>query len=167
MTTPIATSLDTPTLTLEHARRLVAGETSLRSRLVFCLLLLISLSTTVVVSALLLTEDGLPIRTRFAFAALVGIGLAWSGLFSWILARRRVLYAQHRVIAGRLAVAGTGFFVAGSLMLAALVPEQTRVGLAAAGLGSVLVAIAIGVLWRASRRRNQLLALRAQLAGVG
>jgi hypothetical protein len=141
----------------------VAAETSLRSRLVYASLLIGSLCMTTVVAALLLSEAGLPTRTRLAFSALVGIGLAWSGLFAWILARRRVLFAQHRVIAGRLAVVVTSFFVAGSLTLAALVPEQARIGLTAAGLGSILVAIALGVLWRAARRRGELLARRAQL----
>lgn len=156
-------SLDRPALTLDQARRLVAGETSLRSRVVHTLLLLASLGMTSVVAALLLTEPNLPTRTRIAFTALLAVGLAWSGLFGWILARRRVLYARHRVIAGRLAVGATTLFVVGSLMLAALAPEQTRLGLAAAALGSVLLGVAIFVLVRAHRRRRQLLELKERL----
>lgn len=156
-------TLDHPALPLDQARRLVAGETSLRSRVVYCLLLVTSLCMTCLVVALLLTEPQLPIRTRIAFAALVAIGLAWSGFFGWVLARRRVLYAAHRVIAGRLATLASGIFVAGCLTLAALVPEQAAVGLAAGGLGAVLVAVSIGVLWRATRRRAQLLSLRSRL----
>lgn len=157
-------ALDRPAMTVEQARRLVAGETSLRSRVVYVLLLLASLGMTTVVAALLLTEPSLPTCTRIAFTAMLAIGLAWSGLFAWILARRRVLYARHRVVAGRLAVGATSLFVVGSLTLAALVPEQTRLGLAAAALGSVFLGVAIFVLVRAHRRRRHLLELKDQLS---
>lgn len=155
--------LDHPALSVDQARRLVAGETSLRSRVAYCLLLLASLCMTCIAAALLLTEPSLPTRTRLTFAALVAVGLAWSGFFAWVLARRRVLYAAHRVVAGRLATGVSTFFTLGCLTLAALVPEQAKVGLAAGALGAILVAVSISVLWRASRRRSQLLAHRAYL----
>ena len=51
----------------------------------------------------------LPLRTHVAFGLLTFINLAWSVLFGWIVTRRKVLYAQHRVIAGWMALAFCAF----------------------------------------------------------
>lgn len=156
-------TLDHPTLGIEEARRLVAGETSFASRAIYTLLLATSLCVTAAIASLLVTEQGLPLRTRVAFAVLVGAGLAWSAFFAWNLSRRKVLYAYHRVVAGRLAVIVTALFAVGSLALAALEPELARVGLAAGTFGTALVVVALWVLARARSRRRDLLALRNEL----
>src|SRR5690606_21414194 len=83
----------------EDVRRRLAAELALPSRLGHTLLVLAGLAVATTVGSLLATEPSLPARTRIAFAAIVAAGLAWAALAGWVLARRRVLFASHRVIA--------------------------------------------------------------------
>src|SRR4051795_5039610 len=96
---------------------LARTELSLRARLGHVLLALVASAMTVVVLSLWLTEPALPPRTTAAFAMLTIIGLAWVAYSVWVLSARRVMLAQQRVVAGRLAVAFTGAFAAGCMLL--------------------------------------------------
>ena len=64
-------------------RRLLDAELSQASRLGYVALVLASLTMTVVVSSLWLTEPGLPTRTRVAFALMIIIGLSWTAFAVW------------------------------------------------------------------------------------
>src|SRR6266545_4082220 len=78
------------------------------------------LATASTVGLLWATEPGeLPLRTRIAFAAVIGIGMTWAGFAGWTLARRP-LFAVDRVIAACLACGGLGatLTVVASTMLA-------------------------------------------------
>lgn len=152
-----------PTASAEAAQRRLARELSQGSRTGSLLLLLSSSFATVGVAALWLTEEGLPLRTRVAFGLLTAIGLAWSIFFGWVLTRRQLLFAYHRVVAGRLAVAACSVFTGGALLLAFSSPGLRQTGLLAAALGGGLVAAAVLLLRAARRRHGDLLALRSSL----
>ncbi|HEY0624328.1 hypothetical protein [Sphingomonas sp.] len=132
------------------AHRIAEAELSSAPRLAHGALLAVALTMTVVTASLGLTEPGLPPRTAIAFAVLTAIGLGWTGYAVWVLTQRRVLYARQRVIAGWLAVTFTSIFTLGAftLGLAADLPA----GLAAGGLGCMLMAAALLLLARARRR---------------
>lgn len=149
--------------TAEAARRRLALELSQGSRTGSILLFLSSTLATVGLLALWLTEEGLPLRTRVAFALLTAIGLAWSGFFGWVLTRRQLLFAYHRVVAGRLAVGACAIFTGGALLLAMLQPELRATGFLAAAFGGGLIAAAVLLLRAAGRRHGDLLALRGSL----
>ena len=140
-------------------RRRLAGELALPSRLGHTLLLLAGLGAAGVTGALLLTEPALPARTRLAFAVMVVVGLAWAALAAWVLARRRVLLATHRVVAARLAVAVTALFTAGAVGVAVDAGGAATGGWAAAGVGVAMLGAAL-LLHRQARRRVAALARR-------
>jgi predicted amidohydrolase len=152
---------------VEEMQRLIAGELSLPARVAYTALLLVALAMTVVVGSLWLTEPSLPARTQASFAVLAAIGTAWVGYAVWVLTRRRVLLAGHRIIAARMAVAFTTVFAAGSLVLA-IWGSAGRAAYGAAGTGVVMLAVAIGMLLSSRRRFEGLMqrrrALEAELA---
>ena len=160
MTSPRTTNQapGAPRPSAAEIRRLVAGELALPSRLGYTLLLLASLAMTVVIGALLATEPALPLRTRVAMWVMVGIGLAWAALATWVLSRRRVLLAEHRVVAGRMAVAFTTLFVLGALATSWW-GGTGRTGYAAASVGLVMLGAATA-LWLQARRRHAALSSR-------
>jgi hypothetical protein len=143
-------------------RSLIATELSLPSRLGYTMLLLASLAGAGVTGALLATETGLPPRTQVALAVMVGIGLSWTAYAVWVLTRRRVLLAGHRIVAGRMAVGFTAVFTVGAWALGQW-GGMGRTGFAAAGLGAVMLASAIAVLVHARRRFAELSRRRAAL----
>src|SRR5215213_4074303 len=106
-----------PSVTVEQMQQLVATELSVGSRVGYVMLLLIAISATGIIGALWFTEPPLPGRTQFAFAVMILIGLSWTGFALWVLTRRHVLLAGHRVIATRMASGFTAVFVLGSLAL--------------------------------------------------
>lgn len=118
-------------------RRRLAAELALPSRIGHTALLLVARAGATVAAALLITEVGLPAGTRLAFLAMVIIGLAWAAFALWVLARRRVLFARHRVIATRMALAFTTLFTAGALLIA------FESGVGAAGLFAAIVGAAM------------------------
>jgi hypothetical protein len=152
-----------PSFDVVAAQRRVVNEISQGSRPTTLLFLLTSALATAAVASLGLTEKGLPPRTQIAFAALTAIGAAWSAFFGWVLTRRKPLYAYHRVIAGRLALAATGIFTTGALTLASLFPELQKMGFTAAALGAAMMLAAGLLLWTAKRRHRDLLQLRGWL----
>jgi hypothetical protein len=137
-----------PGVSIEEMKRVMASELTLSSRLAYTALLLVAVSMSGVVAALWLTEPVLPVRTQIAFALMVVIGLSWVSYAAWVLRRRRVLLAGHRVIAARMAVTFCSVFTLGCLILA-LWTSVGSVAYAAAGFGAFLLAIAIALLLRA------------------
>jgi hypothetical protein len=153
----------------EAMRRLLAAELSLPARLAHVGLLLAALGVGTAVASLWATEPALPARTQIAFAAIVAVGLAWASYATWVLRRRRVLLAGHRVVAARMAVTFCTLFVTGALALGLWGPPA-RAPYAAAATGTVLLAVAIVLQGRAHRQLVRLRArcreLEARLAGA-
>ena len=152
-----------PRPSLEEVRRSLAGELSTRSRVAYTVLLLVDLATVAAVASLWLTEPGLPVRTQIAFGLLVAFALIWSGFGFWTLTRRKVMLARHRVLSGRLAVTFCSIFTLGALALGLFEPDQRQTGLAMAGMGGVLLLVAIMILVPAQRRYRELMARRVEL----
>jgi hypothetical protein len=149
-------------------QRLISAELSLRARLGYSILLLVAAFTSVALASLWLTEPSLPLRTHVAFAAMVVIGLSWVGYAVWVLTRRRVLLAGHRIIAARMAVTFSAIFSFGFAALGFWGPNA-RAGYAAAITGLLMLSVAVMMLRSARRRYDELMqrrrALEEQLAG--
>jgi hypothetical protein len=153
---------DIPKVPTEEIQRLIAGELSLASRLGHTFLLLMALAMTGVIGSLWLTEPSLPGRTQIAFALMIVIGFSWVAYAIWVLTRRRVLLAGHRIIAARMAVTFSALFVAGFAILGVWGPVA-RVGFTAAAFGLVMLAVAIALLLHARKQFARLLERRQVL----
>lgn len=142
-------------------RQLARTELSPRARLGHVLLALIASAMTILITSLWLTEPALPRRTAEAFAILTVIGLGWVAYSVWALSMRRVMLARQRVVAGRLAVAFTGAFAAGCIVLN--IAAKVNAGWPAIAMSLTLLAVAV-VLWRrAEAAHARLLARRDEL----
>ena len=130
--------------------KLAQGELSVKARLGYVALMLVSSVMTVVIVSLWLTEAWLPLRTHLAFGAMSLIGISWLALATWALTTRRILLARDRVIAGRMSVAFTALFVAGAI--AAVVMTATPAAFLALATGAVMFVVALRVLAGARRR---------------
>jgi hypothetical protein len=139
-------------------RQLADAELSVPSRFGHVVLLLAALGMTVVVMSLWLTEPALPLRTHVAFGIMSGIGLSWSAFAIWVLARRRVLFARQRIVAGRMAVTFAAVFTIGAV--ATVAATGAAAALAAAVTGAVMIAAAALILRRAHRASARLMARR-------
>lgn len=148
---------ESPRPSVRDMQRRLATELSVRTRVLYTLLLLFDLAVAGVVGSLWITEPTLPTRTSVAFAGIVLAALVWAVLLAWTLSRRKVLLTKHRVITSRVAVFFSTVFTAGALALAASTPDLRQVGLAAGGLGAVLLALALFLWRRAVRRYEQLI----------
>ena len=142
-------------------QKLARGELSVKARLGYVALLLVSSAMTVGLLSLWLTEAHLPLRTHLAFGAMSLIGIAWAALSAWALTTRRVLFASDRVIAGRMSVVFTALFLAGAI--AASLMTGSAAALGAAATGAVMFVIALRVLAGARRRFAELAAVRTEL----
>lgn len=160
MTHPLSSAAAGPRPSVADIQRLLATELTAGQRVVHVLLLLADLLVGIAVASLWLTEPVLPARTQVAFAAIVGVSLAWAAYFVWTLSRRRVLFARHRLVAARLAVGVSSTYLMGALLLAATAPAQRPAALAAAAMGAVLCAGA-GIFLLRARRRLAALMTRA------
>jgi len=150
-----------PSSMVTELQRLTRTELSRGARVGHVVLALVASAMTIIVVSLWLTEPALPLRTQIAFATLTGIGLGWTGFAVWVLRTRRVLLARHRQVAGRLAVAFSGVFTVGCLVLALATETDAARPALAMGLGLLVVAV---VVWRrAETAQAKLLARRAQL----
>jgi hypothetical protein len=147
---------------LQDVRKLAGGELSLKARLGYVALLLVSAGMTTVILSLWLTEAVLPLRTQLAFGVMSVIGASWVAFSTWALATRRPLFARDRVIAGRMAVAFTALFLAGAI--AAVIVTNNAAAYAVLFTGAVMLAVAIHVLRGARRRFVELMGRRAALA---
>jgi hypothetical protein len=130
-------------------RRLTSVELSLPARIGYVALLLAASALTTVVSALWLTEPGLPGRTSIALAVMAAIGVSWIAFAVWVLTNRRILLGRQRVVAGRMAVAFTTVFVLGALLVGSV--TSNTAALAAAGLGLLMLLAAL-TMWLRARR---------------
>ncbi len=142
-------------------QKLARGELSVKARLGYVALLLVSTAMTVGLVSLWVTEASLPMRAQFAFGAMSLIGTSWAALSIWALATRRVLLARDRVIAGWMSVAFTALFLAGAV--AAVLMSGKAAAFGAAATGGVMFAVALRVLAGARRRFSELAARRAEL----
>ena len=154
---------ESPRPSVAEMKRRVAGELSTGHRVLYTLLLCFDLAVGVVVAALLVTEPGLPVRTRVAFVGGLLLAAVWAVFFTLTLTRKKVLLARQQVIAGWIAVAFSGLFAAGCSVLAAVVPERRETALAAAACGVAMLAVAGWLLVRARRRHGALLERRRRL----
>ncbi|HEV7243229.1 MAG TPA: transmembrane transport protein [Thermoanaerobaculia bacterium] len=154
--------LHSPPISVAEVQRLILGELSLRARVGYVALLLVALAMTTVIASLWLTEPHLPVRTQIAFAVMAGIGSSWAAYAAWVLTRRRVLLAGHRIIAARMAVAFTAVFVAGSLALG-IWSSMGRPAYAAAALGAMMLIVAVAMLLSSRRRFDALMERRGAL----
>jgi hypothetical protein len=146
---------------VEAARSLLDGGLSMRARFAHVALLLGAAGMATAVASLWATEPALPMRTHVAFAVLVAIGLAWVVYALWALGRRHVLFGRHRVVAGWMSVGFTTMFVAGSLVVGVAGGEPA--GYLSAGVGGLLLAIALAMLARARRLVARLTVRREEL----
>jgi hypothetical protein len=151
------------TLSVEEAQEMVRRELSTPKRLGYLLLLMLTLTAACLLSTLWITEPAtLPLRTHVAFGLLTFINLAWSGLLGWIVTRRKILFAQHRVIAGWMALVFCALFLIVGTVVAAIRMNTTALAfVGVVGTGQLLVAMV--VLKRARYRRRELLARRDEL----
>jgi len=147
---------------LQDVRELAGAELSLKARMGYVALLLVSAAMTVIIASLWLTEPGLPVRTHLAFGALCVIGASWSTLAIWALRARRQLFARDRVIAGGMAVTFTSVFLIGAI--AAVVIAGNAASYAVLATGAVMLFVAMKLFADARRRFAALLARRQQLA---
>lgn len=152
----------TPKPTAADVRALVARETALPSRLAYTALLLAGLGGAVVTGSLALTEPGLATPPKVALLVLAAIGLEWAIYAAWVLARRRVLLAGHRVVAARMAIAFTAVFTLGTAVLGMRGDAGGAWPLASL-TGLVMLVVAVMLLMRARRRVEQLNARRREL----
>ena len=143
------------------AHHLVDAELSGASRFGYLTLLLTSLAMSAVTGALWLTEPALPARTSIALVIMTAIGMSWVAFAIWVLTRRRVLFARHSIVAGRMAVTFTSVFVAGAAAIG--VTDGGRAAFAAAGFGVVMLAGAVVILRRAHRAFDRLELRRREL----
>ncbi len=141
-------------------RQRLTAELGLPSRLGHTALLLAGLASATVTVSLLLGEEALPVRTRIAFVVLTVIGAAWAGFAAWVLARRRVLFALHRLIAARMAVAFTAVFTTGALLLADNFGSSSAIPVC---VGAILLGLALLQHARARRQVARLLDRREEL----
>jgi hypothetical protein len=141
--------------------RLARTELSLAARLAHVLLALVASAMTIVVVSLLLTEPALPRRTTTAFGLLAVIGVGWVAYSAWVLSARRVMLAQQRVVAGRLAVAFAGTFTGGCIVLA--LATAAPAAWPATAMSVALLAAAVTLWRRAEAAHGKLLARRDAL----
>jgi hypothetical protein len=146
---------------IANIRNLASGELSLKARIGYVALLLASAPMTAVIASLWLTEPHLPARARVALGVMTLIGASWAALSLWALTTRRVLLARDRVIAGRMAVAFTGVFVAGAATSCAV--SMSAAAFASLATGVVMFAIALRIWSQARRRFTELHSRRAEL----
>jgi hypothetical protein len=153
------------TMTSTHSSldlpRLLDAELSRPSRFRHVALLLGSLTMTIIVVSLWLTEPALPTRTQAAFGLMIVIGLSWAAFAVWVLIARRTLLGRDSIVAGRMAVSFTTMFIVGALTLGYMNGGTAPYAAAAMGLG--LLAAAVALLVRAQRRVTALTTRREAL----
>jgi hypothetical protein len=145
----------------ESLALLARTQVSFRSRVGHLALLLLTTGFSVALVSLLLTEENLPVRAAAGLLASLAINLVWAIYAAWVLAVRRTMLFNHRVVAGRIAVAATTLFALGSVALGVM--TGATAAYLAAGLGLGLVAVAAVLLGRARRDFSELQLRRSQL----
>ena len=149
-----------PVVTPEAIKQFLHRETSWAFRRNYVFLLLGSLIITTSTLSLLATEPNLPHRTRVAFTVMGLIGLAWAGLATWVLSRRRPLMAVQRIWAGRLAIVASSLFTLGATTIH-FASELTA--WPAVLFGLLMIGVACILLDHGHREHRALLLLKASL----
>ena len=144
-------------LGVADVQKLVRDELSTGARLGYTALAVTSLGVSGVVTSLLMTEPSLPLRTQAAFVVIALGGLAWTVLTVWVLARRRVLLANHGVAASALATTLATIFLVGAIAL------RERAGMVAVLFNSAMLVVAVIWAFRARRRVAELKSRRRAL----
>ncbi len=123
--------------------------------------LVLALIMSSLLGALLVTETGLHGRTQLAFSALLALGMIWAVYAGWVLTRRNTLLVHQQVVAGWMAVGGTGaFFVCCAVSVWV---TNSVLAMAALGAAATLLGGAAWLLARSTHRLGQLKALRITL----
>jgi hypothetical protein len=150
------------TASADAIRRASLGALSMRARVGYVALLLMSIAGAGALVSLWATEPTLPARTHAAFAVLLAVLLSWAAFAAWVLRTRRALFGRDSVIAARLSITFSAVFAAG---MAALGLGTGLTGpWAGAGVGLLMLAVALLNLRRAMRRVVALTARREALA---
>lgn len=145
----------------DNVRALTETALSLPARVGHVALLLVSCGVSILLLALLLTENSLPLRTRVGFYVMLAIGLSWMVYAGWVLRYRYTLLVNQRIVAGWMSVIFSSLYTVAALGLG--INAGSGVGLAAAALGAGMTAVASILLARARRHRKRLLARRREL----
>ena len=153
--------------TINHAelearlRALTQRTLSSPARYFHVAVLLLALIMCSLLGALLVTEADLPERTQLAFSGLLAVGLGWAVYAVWTLTRKDTLLVHQQVVAGWMAVCGTGAF----FVCCAVAAWVTNSALAVAALGAAatLLGGAVWLLARSTHRLGELKALRRTL----
>ena len=135
------------TVTVSDMQRRVTADLSMVSRVAYTLLLLAATAMAGLTGALAATEPRLPLRTTVALIVMSVVGVTWAAVAFWVLSRRRVLLAQHRVVVSWVATTVTGAFFGGAVLL------QLPLRAPAIGVSSVMLVAAIASLLHARRRQ--------------
>jgi hypothetical protein len=146
----------------DAVRRASLGALSMRARVGYVALLLVSVAGAGALASLWATEPTLPARTHAAFALLLGILLAWAAFATWVLRTRRALFGRDGVIAGRLSVTFSAVYTVGMAVVGGA--SGLAGPWAGAGVGLLMLAVAVLNLRRATRRVEALTAQRDALA---
>lgn len=145
-----------------HLAALADRELSLSSRLAHSALMLVALTITVLLGALWWTEPApLPLRTQIGFGAMMLAGAGWVIFALWGLTVRRTLLVRHALVASTMGAVFSAALLAGGVALT--LGTGNAAGHAFTVLGIVLLAVALTLRARASRRLRSLLARRAEL----
>jgi len=140
---------------------LARSQASFRSRIGHLALLLVTTGAAVALASLLATEEGLPLRTTAALAALLVLNLCWMAYAAWVLTARRAMLFNHRVVASWIAIAAAAAFSGGATAIGATTYAAAAYPAAASGL--ILLATAIMLLMRAKRNFKALQLRRSEL----
>jgi hypothetical protein len=156
-------TLPPPRPSADEVRRRHIAELALPSRVAYTALLLAGLAVAAATGSLLATEPELPARTRTAFAIIVSAGLAWAAFAAWVLARRRVLFASHRVVAARMGATFSAVFTTGALALWLTGAPRQPGALVAAAVGATMFTAAVLLLLMARRRVSGITARKREI----
>ena len=153
--------------TINHAelenrlRALTQRTLSSPARYFHVAVLVLALIMCSLLGALLATESDLPGRTQLAFSGLLALGVGWAMYAGWPLVRRDTLLVHQQVVAGWMAVGGTGaFFVCCAV---AVWVTNSALAMAALGAAATLLGAAVWLLVRSTHRFGELKALRRTL----
>jgi hypothetical protein len=145
----------------EQLQQITGQALSARARYGHVALLLAAIAMSIVLGTLLATEPALPTRTAVAFTLMLGMALSWVVYASWVLRHRWTLLANHRIVAGRMAVLFSAVFTAAAFGIGAY--SGALAGYFAAATGAVFVTAAVVLLRSAHQQKASLLQRRQQL----
>ena len=137
-------------VTTSDMQERIRREVAMPSRLKYAALLTASIIMGAGMVSLLATEPALPERTRYAFAGMLLMAVAWASFATWVLLRRRVLFGRQRVIASRMACFITVAAFGGSIAV------RSQLGIGAVVTSGVLVVVAVSLLVGARRHVRRL-----------